>query len=64
MALKTIKVSPEIHKLVDEHTQKVGGKIGKFFEIAAREKLKNTGWPPHIEIKCDDILASVRRSQP
>jgi len=50
MSDKTIKVSPEIHKLVDEHTQKVGGKIGKFFEIAAMEKLSN-GWLDNVKLE-------------
>lgn len=54
MAEKSIKVNPEIHKQVDEHTQKIGGKIGKFYDIAAKEKLERENkveWPLRIETK-------------
>jgi len=39
MAEKSIKVDKDIHQLVVEHTQKKGSKIGKFYDIAAQEKL-------------------------
>ena len=55
MANKTVKLDADIHKLVDEHTQKVGGKIGKFYDIAAKEKLDKLTKPkkfnPNYETK-------------
>jgi hypothetical protein len=56
MSEKSIKVNPLVHQLVDEHTQKVGGKIGKFFELAAKEKLERetkpvSNWPVKKETK-------------
>ena len=39
MGQKSIKVDEDIHKEVDDHTQATGGKIGKFYDIAAKEKL-------------------------
>jgi hypothetical protein len=40
---KNIRVSDESYDLVNKHITKTGGKIGKFYELAAEEKLsKNT----------------------
>lgn len=39
MAGTSVKVKDEIYSKVVEHTQTAGSKIGKFFEIAAEEKL-------------------------
>lgn len=40
MAGTSVKVNDDIYEKVVEHTQEVGSKIGKFFEIAAQEKLQ------------------------
>ena len=40
MAEKSIKVCADTHEKVVAHTQKVGGKIGKFYDLAASEKLE------------------------
>ncbi len=40
MANKTIKIDEDVHDSVQQHTEKKGGKIGKFFEIAAKEKME------------------------
>lgn len=40
MAEKSIKVDVDIHATVVSHTEKTGQKIGKFYDIAAKEKLE------------------------
>ena len=40
MSDKTIKVDKDIHNEVVLHTIKNGSKIGKFYDIAAKEKLE------------------------
>jgi len=40
MAMKTVKVDEEVHNEVVAHTQNNDGKIGKFFERAAKEKIE------------------------
>jgi len=45
MAATSVKVDNEIYNKVIDHTQNTGGKIGKFFEIAAKEKLEREGTP-------------------
>lgn len=40
MARNTVKVDQDVYNNVVDHTQKTGSKIGKFFEIAATEKLE------------------------
>lgn len=53
MALISVKVDSEVYEKVIEHTQKQGSKIGKFFEIAAKEKLQKeqVDWPIKKETK-------------
>jgi hypothetical protein len=45
MAAISVKIDSDIYKQVIEHTQNNGSKIGKFFEIAAKEKLAREGVP-------------------
>ena len=45
MAGISVKIDPEIYQKVIEHTQNNGSKIGKFFDIAAAEKLSREGTP-------------------
>ena len=45
MAAISVKIDSDIYKQVIEHTQKNGSKIGKFFELAATEKLQREGIP-------------------
>lgn len=40
MAGKSVKIEEGVYNSVIEHTQKNGSKIGKFFEIAAKEKME------------------------
>lgn len=61
MAATSVKIDNDIYQQVIDHTQNNGGKIGKFFEIAAKEKLAREGtptldrqdsWPIKKETKC------------
>ena len=45
MAKTSVKVDNDVYSKVIDHTEKIGGKIGKFFEIAAQEKLDREGVP-------------------
>lgn len=40
MANPSVKIDRDLYNSVIEHTQKNGSKIGKFFEIAAKEKME------------------------
>lgn len=40
MAEKSIKVDNDLHSQVVAHTIKTGQKIGKFYDIAVKEKLE------------------------
>lgn len=40
MENKTVKVDPDTHEEVVAYTQHSGGKIGAFYDLAAKEKLE------------------------
>lgn len=35
-----VRVDKDIKELVETHTKEVGGKIGKFYDLAAKERLE------------------------
>jgi L-amino acid N-acyltransferase YncA len=49
MAEKSIKVDNDLHSQVVAHTINTGQKIGKFYDIAVKEKLERERQPEKVQ---------------
>ena len=50
MAEKSIKVDNELHSKVVAHTMNTGQKIGKFYDLAVKEKLERESQTEKVQL--------------